>query len=194
MNIFLVLLYFLIFTEPCQHHRNDYQNECDSTSIADTATKFYSWYLTNITGPEESWMNKKLEIRTESYFKSLAELEVLSDSFFDLENNRFKKCIDSATSVSHQRIMDCGCSVGMLVNECQFLDSFYWILTHEIYDGFVVKNIDCNGTTAVCELKFHYGTPANEGIDEYFSSKILLSKHGSNWLIDKIEPKRLSTE
>jgi hypothetical protein len=190
MNTFLTLLYLLTLPEPSQQLENDYQAECDSTSIAESATKFYSWYLTNLMGPRESWLNKKLEIQTEAYFGSLAELEVLSDSFFEQENKRFSKCINSASNVSHQRIMECGCSVGMLVNECQFLDDYYWIRTKEIYDGFVINNVDCNGATAVCELQFYYGTPTEPGFDEFFSSKIQLSKYGSDWLIDKIEPER----
>ncbi|XOV92211.1 MAG: hypothetical protein ACFHWX_18630 [Bacteroidota bacterium] len=191
MNLFLTLLYFLTFPEPGQLG-NDYQSECDSTSIATTATKFYSWYLNNLedTRPKESWMNKELEIQSDLYFQSLNNLNIASESFFEQEKRRFQSCIDSATNISYQRILDCGCSVGMLVNECQFLDDFYWIRTHEIYDGFVINNIDCNGTTAVCELQFYYGIPTDPGFDEYFTSKIQLSKYGSNWLIDKIEPER----
>lgn len=135
-------------------------------------------------------MNRRLEIRSDSYFESLADLKILSDSFFEFENKRFTKCLDSASNISHQRIMDCGCSVGMLVRECQFLDSYYWILNHEIYDGVLVNSVNCNGSTAVCELKFYYGAPTKQVIDEYFSAKIELSKYDSKWLIDKIEPER----
>lgn len=190
MNTFLTLLFFLTLADPNQSTTDEFHAECDSTSIAESASKFYDWYLKNLTRPKENWMNKKLEIETDAYFEALSNLKVLSEVFFELENKRFSNCLDSAADITYERILECGCSVGSMVNECNFFHGFHWIVTHEIYNGFVINNIECTGTTAVVELKFYYETATERGIDEFFTSRIQLSKYDSDWLIDKIEPER----
>ena len=181
------LIAFSFFTEPSSKSiETKIVAESDSVAIHNVSSKFYDWFLNNLTGPKEIWENKELKIDSKQYFNELQNLNIVSSIFIGSEKKRFEKCSNAAKKISYDRVFDCGCSIAMLVNECDFFNNYYWISSQEVYHGFDVSNIKVKGNKATSNLTFYYEYDSKKHTDQSFSIEMSLSKKGGEWLIDEI--------
>ena len=205
-NIFAILLIVLCWgclsLVNCQsvEVRDKNSTYQDSVQVANISLGFYNWYLNclrhdstyNIIQPLYHWKDTIPVIETQEYLKRLKEMGLVSDTFLNFEEERFRICQDSLNHIEYKAVELDGVSVGFYYKECDFIDTFYWLDSQESPDSCEIKEIRLKENTATCQLLFFWNSALSLGkqYDSNFYCNLNLRKYGKNWLIDSIDVKR----
>ncbi|PWL31676.1 MAG: hypothetical protein DCO95_00390 [Roseivirga sp. XM-24bin3] len=167
--------------------RTESNSEEDSLAIAKTTIKFYESVFSGLPYLRENWQNGTLRIDTINYMHQLRELGVLSEKFFKSEVDKIHACETASSKIPYTKVRDCGCSVSMLVDGCDFLENFNnWMFTQERYDGFEVADINIEQDLGLGVIKFYYLNGEKRHFD-FITARIHLERYENKWLINRIE-------